>query len=337
VSFRYPSGVAALAGVYLAIGGGEAVAIVGPNGSGKTTLVKHLDGLLRPSSGRVLLDGRDIGVLRVAELAHAVALGFQHPERQLFARSVRTEVGFGPQQLGRRGTALEQAVEMALRAVRLEDQGDVHPQDLGESRRKLLVLASLLAMDAPILVFDEPTAGLDHAGVAIVERVVAEQRARGRTVIAVSHDEGFVGRAFDRSCAWRLDRSSPDPARTPARDERARCLEMPPRDGDIGTSAPLRCVPSRDGQVVARQVCLPPAQEVTIEMKSRSPRSLPSDCSSSASLGGASPRRRAAKSSRLRHRDRTLGRGHPPRFRPRRMAASSTTSPMPSATRATWS
>jgi energy-coupling factor transporter ATP-binding protein EcfA2 len=198
IHFRYPSGVVALAGVDLVIGGGETIALVGPNGSGKTTLAQHLDGLLRPSRGRVLLDGRDIAVRRVADLARSVALGFQDPERQLFARSVGSEVGFGPQQLGRRNEALERAVDEALRAVGLDDRVDAHPQDLGKSRRKLLALASLLAMDAPVLVLDEPTAGLDHAGVAIVERVVAEQRARGRTVVAISHDEGFVARAFDR-------------------------------------------------------------------------------------------------------------------------------------------
>jgi energy-coupling factor transporter ATP-binding protein EcfA2 len=198
VHFRYPSGVVALDGVDLVIGGGEAVALVGPNGSGKTTLAQHLDGLLRPSRGRVLLDGRDIAGRRVADLARSVALGFQDPERQLFARRVRTEVGFGPQQLGRRGAALAQAIDGALRAVGLEDRADVHPQDLGESRRKLLSLASLLAMEAPILVLDEPTVGLDEAGVAIVERIVTEQRALGRTVVAISHDEGFAARAFDR-------------------------------------------------------------------------------------------------------------------------------------------
>jgi energy-coupling factor transport system ATP-binding protein len=198
VHFRYPSGVAALSGVDLRIDGGETVALVGPNGGGKTTLAQHLVGLLRPSRGRVLVDGRDIAGRHVADLARIVALGFQDPERQLFARRVRDEVAFGPRQLERRGMALDEVVDRALRAVGLEDRAAAHPGDLGESDRKLLTLASLLAMGSPILVMDEPTAGLDDAGVAIVARVVAEQRARGRTVVAISHDEHLVARAFER-------------------------------------------------------------------------------------------------------------------------------------------
>ena len=101
IGFVYPDGTRALAGVDLAVAPGEVVAIVGQNGSGKSTLVRHLDGLLRPTEGRVLLDGQDIAGVRVALLAARVGIVFQNPDRQIFAGRVRTEVEFGPRILGR--------------------------------------------------------------------------------------------------------------------------------------------------------------------------------------------------------------------------------------------
>jgi energy-coupling factor transporter ATP-binding protein EcfA2 len=107
-------------------------------------------------------------------------------------------VAFGPRQLGRDPAALARAVGSALDAVGLGDVADRHPGDLGASQRTLVGLASLLAMECPVLVLDEPTAGLDDAGVRTVENVVAAQHASGRTVIAASHDEAFVARVFGR-------------------------------------------------------------------------------------------------------------------------------------------
>ena len=198
VSHRYASGVSGLEAVDLTIRGGESVAIVGANGSGKTTLVRHLDGLLRPTTGRVSIGGADAASRSVADLARCVALIFQDPDRQVFARSVLAEVDFGPQQLGRHGAARDRAVDAALQAVGLDWARDAHPADLGTSQRKLLAIASLLAMECPVLVLDEPTAGLDDHGALVVEGIVAQQRAMGRTVVAVSHDEGLVARSFER-------------------------------------------------------------------------------------------------------------------------------------------
>jgi energy-coupling factor transport system ATP-binding protein len=198
VSHRYPSGVLGLDSVDVAVPAGQPVAIVGPNGSGKTTLLRHLDGLLRPSGGRVLLGGSDTAAQRVAQLARSVAVGFGDPGDQLFSRTVSAEVAFGPRQLGRDRSTVARAVGSALDAVGLGDVADRHPGDLGASQRTLIGLASLLAMECPVLALDEPTAGLDDAGVRTVENVVAAQRASGRTVVAASHDEAFVARAFGR-------------------------------------------------------------------------------------------------------------------------------------------
>jgi len=198
VSHRHASGVLALDAIDLVIRGGEAVAIVGANGSGKTTLVQHLDGLLRPTHGRVLVGGADVATRSVAQLARTVALGFQDPDRQVFARSVGAEVAFGPRQLGRAPAEQARATSAALRAVGLEPLASAHPTDIGTSQRKLLAIASLLAMESPVLVLDEPTVGLDDAGVLVVERVLARQRAMGRTIVVISHDQDLVARSFER-------------------------------------------------------------------------------------------------------------------------------------------
>ena len=204
VSYRYPGGGAlALDRVDLRIEAGERVALIGQNGSGKTTLVRHLNGLLRPSSGRVLHDDVDVALRTVATLARSVGLVFQDPDRQIFAGSVRAEVEFGPRNLGMRGAELESAVDAALAAVGLAAESRTNPYDLGSSRRKLLSLASVQAMGTPVLVLDEPTTGQDLRGVAIVRRAVDEAHAAGRTVIAISHDMGFVADAFDRAVVLR--------------------------------------------------------------------------------------------------------------------------------------
>jgi energy-coupling factor transport system ATP-binding protein len=198
VVHEYPGGVRALDGLSLRIGPGEAVALVGQNGSGKTTLVRHLNGLLRPTTGRVLIGGVDAAGLRVAELARRVGLVFQDPDRQIFAGSVRKEVEFGPRNVGLRGAALDGAVGSALATVGLEAEVETNPYDLGTSRRRLLAIASVLAMRTPILVLDEPTAGQDGHGLARVRDLVAAVTAEGRTVVVVSHDLRFVAETFPR-------------------------------------------------------------------------------------------------------------------------------------------
>ena len=206
VEFAYPDGTRALDGVSLAIRSGESVAIVGQNGSGKSTLVRQLNGLLRPISGRILLDGSDIRDVHVARLAARVGLAFQNPDRQLFAGRISAEMEFGPRNLGVRGAALAERVAAALSAVGLAGEAATNPYDLGYSRRKLLAIASVLAMRTPILILDEPTTGQDARGVACVRSVVAGCLAEGRTVIAISHDMAFVAECFSRVVVMRAGR-----------------------------------------------------------------------------------------------------------------------------------
>ena len=202
----YPEGTRALAGVSLRVTAGEAVAIVGQNNSKKSTLIRHLNGLLRPTQGVVRVGGRDTAGVRVARLAALVGLAFQDPDRQIFAGRVRAEVAFGPRNLGVRGAALDGAVADALAAVGLGEAADANPYDLGYSRRKLLAIASVLAMSTPIVILDEPTTGQDLRGVALVREIVAGLVAERRTVLAVSHDMRFVAETFGRVVVMREGR-----------------------------------------------------------------------------------------------------------------------------------
>lgn len=202
----YDGQTRAVDGVDLAIDAGHRVAIVGQNGSGKSTLVRHFNGLLRPTEGRVLVDGRDTTGRRVAELAATVGLAFQDPDRQIFAGRVQAEVEFGPRNLGRSGAELQRIVEHALVATGLDGDARTNPYDLGYSRRKLLALASILAMETPVVVLDEPTTGQDARGVTRVRAIVDELSAAGRTVIAISHDMRFVAETFERIIVMRAGR-----------------------------------------------------------------------------------------------------------------------------------
>jgi energy-coupling factor transport system ATP-binding protein len=190
VSHRYADGTVGLEDVTLVVGRGETVAVTGPTGSGKSTLIRHLNGLLRPTSGRVLLDGEDTAPLRVAQLSRRVGLAFQEPDRQLFCGSVRAEVAFG--------AAGPDAVDEALALTGLAGVAGRHPYDLGYSRRKLVAIAAVLAMRTPVVVLDEPTTGQDRAGVERLAGVVTEVRRGGRTLVLVSHDPAFVARTCDR-------------------------------------------------------------------------------------------------------------------------------------------
>jgi energy-coupling factor transport system ATP-binding protein len=195
----YPDGTRALDGINLEIGRGEIVALTGPNGAGKTTLVRHWNGLLRPTAGWVTIDGRPTAGRHVAELARSVGLVFQDPSAQLFASTCRAEVAFGPRNLGLRGEPLDRAVTGALTIVGLADAARSNPYDLAPSRRRLLAIASVIAMGTPVLVLDEPTAGFDDEQVAQLRRVLTALAELGRTVVAVSHDRRLLAPGlFDR-------------------------------------------------------------------------------------------------------------------------------------------
>jgi energy-coupling factor transport system ATP-binding protein len=204
VEFTYPGGANALRGVSLRIGSGEAVAIIGENGAGKTTLVKHLNGLLKPDKGAVVIGGngndapwntRDHSV---AQLAARVGFVFQNPDDQILERTVRAEVAFGPRNLGMPEAEINAAVQSSLEQVGLTDAADNHPYDLLAPQRKLITLASVLAMRTPIVIFDEPTMGQDARSVARIGEIVKDLKSAGRTVLIITHDIDFCAAHFER-------------------------------------------------------------------------------------------------------------------------------------------
>ena len=175
-------------GVSLDIEAGECVALLGPNGAGKTTLTRMIMGLVRPREGSVQVGDWDVARRRPDEMAARVGYAFQHADQQLFARSVRADVAFGPRRLGR-GAA---AVDPVLAELELAGVAERNPYDLPVPLRKLVTLAAVLAMEPQVLVLDEPTAGFDAA---LRARVIAALRRRheaGLTIIAVSHDLALV-------------------------------------------------------------------------------------------------------------------------------------------------
>lgn len=162
VSFGYESGMEVLHGLNLEINRGDVIAVLGPNGAGKTTFVKHAIGLLKPKSGRVLVNGRDTKHASVAQVASMLGYVFQSPSHMLFAPTVREELSFGPKNLKHPKEQIEQEVKEALRIVNLSEQEQDPPLALSFGQQKRVSIAAILAMQSRILVMDEPTAGQDY-------------------------------------------------------------------------------------------------------------------------------------------------------------------------------
>jgi len=199
--FTYPAGVEALRGISLKINPGEQVAIVGQNGAGKTTLVRHFNGLLQPTSGSVLIGDWDTREHSVAKLASRVGYVFQNPDEQLFSRDVLTEVAFGPKNLGYEKNKVDELVKRALSLTELNNKTETNPYDLSPTWRKMVALASIIAMDTPIVIFDEPTTGQDAVNIGRIVNVISELKKEGKTVVTITHDIDFCAENFERVIA----------------------------------------------------------------------------------------------------------------------------------------
>jgi energy-coupling factor transporter ATP-binding protein EcfA2 len=190
--YRYDDDPPALAGINLSAEAGDFLAVVGQNGSGKTTLVKHFNGLLRPTHGRVLVLGQDTAGQSVGQLARKVGYLFQNPDHQIFAPTVWTEVAFGPRNLGfSEGEAADRTTE-ALALFGLTDQADIPPAVLGYGLRRKVTLAAVWAMRPQILVLDEPTAGLDWRGTRTLMEAITDLNSQDHTIVLVTHDMKLV-------------------------------------------------------------------------------------------------------------------------------------------------
>src|SRR6266566_4805718 len=162
VSFTYRSGQRALQDVDLNIEGGDFIAIMGENGAGKTTLAKHLNGLLKPSQGRVLVDGEDTRKVSVAKLSRKVGLVFQNPDHLLFSETVKDEVAFGLKNFGFTPEVVHKQVVRTLEALGLSEYAESSPFLLSGGERKRVALAAILATEPDYLILDEPTIGQDY-------------------------------------------------------------------------------------------------------------------------------------------------------------------------------
>jgi energy-coupling factor transport system ATP-binding protein len=200
VHYDYPTGVSAIRGVSLSLDEG-CVCIVGQNGAGKTTFAKHLNGLLRPTRGRVLVRGKDTREYRVAELAREVGLAFQNPDDQLFRSTVEEEVRFGPDNVGASPEQAKRLVTSAMDLMGLEAVREKKPHDLGVPERKRVATASVIAMNTPVVVLDEPTGGQDAEGIDLLGKLVGSLVQQGKLVIVVTHDVKFAARHADRVIA----------------------------------------------------------------------------------------------------------------------------------------
>ena len=173
-------------------------AIIGQNGAGKTTLVRLLKGLLKPSAGTILYQGEDISRRTVASLAGQVGYVFQNPDDQIFKYKVIDEVMFGPLNIGMpKEKAKEKAME-ALALTELTSYAGENPYDLELSQRKLVAIASVLAMDTDVIILDEPTIAQDYRGKEIIRNIIASLSEQGKLVLAILHDMDFVAQCFSR-------------------------------------------------------------------------------------------------------------------------------------------
>ncbi len=206
VYFTYPNGVEALKGVFLTIKNGEFVAIMGENGAGKTTLVKHFNGLLKPTSGSVFVDGVDTGKVSVATLARKVGFVFQNPDHQLFSETVEEEIAFALKNFGFKETIIKRRVTWALNLLGLAQYRKTSPFMLSGGERKRVALASVLAWNPKILILDEPTIGQDYQQKEKLRQFILQMKTQRKTVIIVTHDVEFVAECNPRVMLMREGR-----------------------------------------------------------------------------------------------------------------------------------
>jgi energy-coupling factor transport system ATP-binding protein len=206
VSFNYPDGPRVLDSIDLRIAPGDFVAIIGQNGSGKTTLAKHLVGLLRPSAGVVMLNGRDRATMRPAETAAEVGYVFQNPDHQIFAATVEDEVAFGPRNFDFAPGDVERRCDEVLRAVGLENARKLDPFLLGKGERQRLAVASVLALRPRLLILDEPTTGLDYREQRRMMALVTELNRDGIAIVMITHTPWLVAEYARRVVLMRRGR-----------------------------------------------------------------------------------------------------------------------------------
>lgn len=183
----FPDGTVAIRDINLKVKAGEFIVLAGANGSGKTVLARHLNGLLQPTKGRVLLHGEPVSK-NPAAARSKVGLVFQDPDSQFVGQTVAEDVAFGPENLNLPPAQVERLVKEALAAVGLSQLSMQHPFALSGGEKRKLAVAGILAMKPEIIIFDEPFTGLDYPGVIQVLEVILRLHQAGRTIIVITHE-----------------------------------------------------------------------------------------------------------------------------------------------------
>jgi len=194
ITYNYPDGTKALDNVNFKAEDGKIVALLGPNGAGKSTLFLHFNGILRPTSGSVFVNGEEVkydkkDLMRVRQ---NVGIVFQNPDDQLFAPTVVEDVAFGPMNLGLSREEVEKRVNESLERVGMDKFKNKAPHHLSGGQKKRVAIAGILAMRPKIMVLDEPTSGLDPRGASQILRILYELNKEGMTIIISTHDVDLV-------------------------------------------------------------------------------------------------------------------------------------------------
>ena len=198
LQFSYNKDTPILRGISVTLSG-EPTAIIGQNGAGKTTFVKLLKALLKPNAGEIIINGTNTKDTTAAKLAGTIGLIFQNPNDQIFKNNVLDEVMFGPLNVGQTLEVARSNAEKMLKRVGLLDRAEENPYDLSLAERKMVAVASILAMDTNIVIFDEPTMGQDARGKAMLKDIIHELHAQGKLVLCILHDMDFVAETFGRT------------------------------------------------------------------------------------------------------------------------------------------
>ena len=196
VRFAYPDGHVALDGVTLDVAAGERVAVLGPNGAGKSTLCLHLNGILRPQSGTVTVDGVAVDERNAQDIRRRVGVVFQDPDDMLFMPTVSQDVGFGPANLGLDRAQIAERVDRALRMVGMLDAADRPPHHLSFGQRKRVAAAAVLSMEPQVLVLDEPSSNLDPRSRREFGEILA---GLPQTLLLVTHDLPYAFQLCQRA------------------------------------------------------------------------------------------------------------------------------------------
>lgn len=194
ITYRYPDGTQALENVNFKAPNGEMVALLGPNGAGKSTLFLHFNGILRPTSGEVLVEEDLLGYKKndLMKVRQKVGIVFQNPDDQLFAPTVIEDVAFGPMNMGLDTEEVEKRVKDSLEKVGMAGFEKKPPHHLSGGQKKRVAIAGILAMQPEIMVLDEPTSGLDPKGASQILRILYQLNQEGMSIVISTHDVDLV-------------------------------------------------------------------------------------------------------------------------------------------------